>query len=153
VAEEDAPRSPKVMTRESILALVDRRHAAWAAHDAPTLAATHALKGVVISPTGGVLEGRDEIERVYRLWFSAFPDIGYAVDEILVDGERVVEVARLSGTHSGDFFGLAPTGRHVEVQVALVMAVADDLVVEERRIYDFTGVLVQVGVLKAKPTL
>jgi len=32
------------------------------------------------------------------------------------------------------------------------MTVADGFVVEERRIYDFTGVLVQVGVLKAKPT-
>ena len=38
-------------------------------------------------------------------------------------------------------------------EMALIMVVADDLVVEERRIYDFTGVLVQVGVLKAKPTV
>ena len=73
-------------------------------------------------------------------------------DDLLIDGDRVVQVGRMSGTHSGDFFGLAPTGRHVECQVALVLTVADGLVADERRIYDFTGVLVQVGVLKAKPT-
>jgi predicted ester cyclase len=56
------------------------------------------------------------------------------------------------GTHAGDFFGLPPTGRRVEVQMADVMTVADGLVLEERRIYDFTGMLIQVGVLKAKPT-
>jgi uncharacterized protein (TIGR02246 family) len=140
------------MTRGAILALIERRHAAWALRDAAALAATHAEQGVVISPIGGVLEGRQEIERVYRLLFSAFPDMRFVNDEIVIDGDRVVEVARLAGTHSGDFFGLAPTGRHLEVQVALVMGVADDLVVEERRIYDFTGVLVQIGVLKAKPT-
>jgi hypothetical protein len=31
------------------------------------------------------------------------------------------------------------------------MTVADGLITEERRIFDFTGVLLQVGVLKAKP--
>jgi uncharacterized protein (TIGR02246 family) len=139
------------MTRDEILALVKRRGAAWAARDPVALAATHADNGTVASPAAGVLEGRDEIERVYRLWFSAFPDILMTQDHILIDGDRVVVVARLSGTHAGDFFGLPPTGRHVEVQVALLMKVADGVVVEERRIYDFTGVLVQVGVLKAKP--
>jgi steroid delta-isomerase-like uncharacterized protein len=139
------------MTREQILALVQRRHAAWDAHDAPALAATHAEKGVVVSPTGGVLEGRAEVERIYRLWFSAFPDITYAEDEVLVDGDRVVEIAKLTGTHAGEFFGAPATGRHVEVQAVVVMHVADGLVVEERRIYDFTGFLVQVGVLRAKP--
>jgi hypothetical protein len=32
-----------------------------------------------------------------------------------------------------------------------VCQVADGLIVHERRIYDFTGMLVQIGVLKAKP--
>ena len=139
------------MTRDEILSLVQRRNAAWAARDPAALAATHAESGVVASPTGGVLEGRSEIERVYRLWISAFPDVVMHHDEVVIDGNRVVVIARLRGTHSGDFFGLAPTGRHMEVQVALLLTVADGLVVAERRIYDFTGVLVQVGVLKAKP--
>jgi uncharacterized protein (TIGR02246 family) len=140
------------MRREEILALVDRRRAAWAARDPAALAATHAENGTVASPTGGVLAGRAEIERIYRLWISAFTDIVLHQDDLLIDGDRVVTISRLSGTHTGEFFGLAPAGRRVEVQVALVMTVADGLVVEERRIYDFTGVLVQVGVLKAKPT-
>jgi len=141
------------MGRDEILALVKHRNAAWAAHDAAALAKIHAENGTVASPVGGVLEGRDEIERIYRLWFSAFPDIRMEQDDLLIDGDRVVMVARMSGTHSGDFFGLAPTGRPMEFQVALVMSVADGLIVEERRIYDFTGLLVQVGVLKAKPSV
>jgi uncharacterized protein (TIGR02246 family) len=140
------------MTRDEILTLVTRRNAAWAAHDAAALAKCHAANGTVASPVGGVLDGRDEIERIYRLWFSAFPDIHMEQDALLIDGDRVVMVARMAGTHSGDFFGLAPTGRPMEFQVALLMTVADGFIVDERRIYDFTGLLVQVGVLKAKPT-
>lgn len=139
------------MTREDIHALLARRVAAWKARDAGTLASLHDPQGIVASPTGGVLEGREEIERVYRLWFSAFPDMTAQTEAPVVDGDRAVEVLRFSGTHAGEFFGLPPTGRHVDVTVACVLTLADDRILEERRIYDFTGLLVQVGVLKAKP--
>ena len=141
------------MTRDEILALVKRREAAWTARDPGALAATHAGHGTVISPFGGVQEGRPEIDRIYRQWFSAFPDIVLHQDDLLIDGDRAVLVGRMSATHAGDFFGLAPSGRHFEAQIAFVFAFADGFVLEERRIYDFTGLLVQVGVLKAKPTL
>ena len=62
-----------------------------------------------------------------------------------------MQIVKLTGTHSGDFFGLAPTGRRVEVQVALLLTIDGGFVTRERRIYDFTGVLVQVGVLKTRP--
>lgn len=139
------------MTRDEILSIVDRRVAAWNAHDVAGASALHSENGVVISPTGGVLEGRDEIARVNRLWFSAFPDLQFRTDDVLVDGDRAVQVIHASGTHAGEFFGVAPTGRHIEVQMVMILTFADGLIVDERRVYDFTGFLVQVGVLKAKP--
>jgi predicted ester cyclase len=141
------------MHRDEILALMKLRLAAYATRDAAALAATHAENGSVASPIGGVLEGRAEIERVYRTVFSAFPDIVLEQDDLLIDGDRVVLILRLSGTHSGDFMGLPPTGRPMEFLMAELMTVADGLVVNERRIYDFTGLLVQIGVLKAKPSI
>lgn len=139
------------MTRAEVAALFARREAAWRACDAAALAATHTPDSVVISPTGGVLEGRDEIERVYRVWLNAFKGITFVPDDLLIDGDRVVQIARLQGTHTGEFFGVAATGRPIEVTVALLITLADGLVAEERRIYDFTGLLVQTGVLRAKP--
>jgi steroid delta-isomerase-like uncharacterized protein len=141
------------MTRDEILALVQRRLAAYSIRDAAALAATHAENGSVASPVGGVLEGRAEIERVYRNWFKAFDDIKTQQDDLLIDGDRAVLIARVSGTHSGDFLGLPATGRQMEVLMVSLMTVADGFVVEERRVYDFTGLLVQVGVLKAKPSV
>ena len=139
------------MKREEVQALLERRTNAWAARDAAALAATHAPDGTVDSPTGGHLKGREAIERVYRVWLTAFPDVVWQPEEIVIDGDRAVMLARMSGTHAGEFFGLSPAGRHVEAEVAVVLTVADGLVTHERRIYDFTGVLVQTGVLKAKP--
>jgi predicted ester cyclase len=138
------------VTRDDIHALLLRRDAAWRARDVSALAALHDVNGVVVSPTGGVLEGRAEIERVYRIWFTAFADLTSQADT-LIDGDRALQLLQFSGTHSGEFFGLPATNRHVEVTVASVMTLGDGHILEERRIYDFTGLLVQVGVLKAKP--
>ena len=139
------------MTRDDILALLVRRNAAFKARDSATLASLHAQNGVVASPAGGVQEGHEDIHRVYRVWFAVFPDIIFHEDGQLVDENRAVQILRFSGTHAGEFFGLPATGRHVEVTMVCVLTFRDGLISEERRIYDFTGMLVQLGVLKAKP--
>jgi uncharacterized protein (TIGR02246 family) len=139
------------MTREEIFALFTRREAAWRARDAVALAADHAADGVVVSPTGGVLEGRAEIERIYRVWFIAFPDLMITTEDLLVDGDRAALLCRITGSHAGEFFGVSPTGRRIEVSGAFIYRLQDNRIVHERRILDFTGLLVQVGVLRAKP--
>jgi steroid delta-isomerase-like uncharacterized protein len=138
-------------TRETILALFARREIAWRARDAAALAADHAADGVVVSPTGGVLEGRAEIERIYRVWFSAFPDLSLTVEDLIVDDERAALLCRVAGTHLGEFFGTAATGRHIEVAGAMIFRFENGLIAHERRVLDFTGLLLQVGVLRAKP--
>ena len=47
--------------------------------------------------------------------------------------------------------GLAPTDKRFRFRLVYLIEVKDGQIVRERRIYDFTGLLVQVGVLKAKP--
>ena len=47
--------------------------------------------------------------------------------------------------------GTAPSGKLAVVPVVFVCRVAEGLIQHERRIYDFTGLPVQVGVLKARP--
>ena len=139
------------MTRDEVFALFERREAAWRARDAAALAADHHVNGVVVSPTGGVLEGRAAIEHVYGVWFTAFPDLTFTTEDLIVDGDRVALLGRAQGTHLGEFFGVNATGRRIDVSSALIYRLQDGLIVHERRVLDFTGLLVQVGVLRAKP--
>jgi steroid delta-isomerase-like uncharacterized protein len=139
------------MTREDITAMFTRRTAAWHAHDAAALASDHAIDAVVVSPTGGVLEGRAEIQRIYQVWFTAFPDLGFTDQDLLIDDNRAALIMTVAGTHAGDFFGVAASGRHVQAVCAFIYTLEDNHIIHERRILDFTGVLVQVGVLRAKP--
>ena len=139
------------MTREEIVALFDRREGYWRSKDAAALAHDHASNGVVISPTGGVLEGRDDIERIYRVWFTAFADFAFTVEDLIVEGDRVALLGRVTGKHSGEFFGMPATGRRIDVACGFFYRFEGPVIAHERRILDFTGLLIQVGVLRAKP--
>ena len=88
------------MTREEIFALFARREAAWRARDAAALTADHSQDGVVVSPTGGVLEGLAEIERIYRVWFTAFPDLIFTTEDLLVNGRVVAKVRDVNDTRA-----------------------------------------------------
>jgi predicted ester cyclase len=82
---------------------------------------------------------------------TAFPDVAVHASEMLVDGDRGVLSITLAGTDKGGFMGLPPTGRSFRLSAVIVLTVADGQVVRYRSVYDFTGLLVQVGILKAKP--
>lgn len=141
------------MNRQNVEDLFARRQQALTRRDAVTLASLHSADGVLESPTaGGTVHGRDAIEEVYRAWFTAFPDVAFTADEaLLIDGDRVAQRLTITGTDTGGFLGLPGTGKGFRVPLVVLCALADNQIVHERRIYDFTGMLIQIGVLKAKP--
>lgn len=140
------------MTRLEITELIARVQDAWGRRDIAALTDLHAEDGVVESPfAGGMARGRDAIAKVYHAFFRSFPDLAMRTDEPLIDGNRVVLIARFSGTDHGGFMGMHPTGRAVDFPCVLLFELESGLIVRERRIYDFTGLAVQVGAIKAKP--
>src|SRR5687768_2905455 len=140
------------MTRSEINDLIVRFQDSWNRRDVGALAAFHAEDCIVDSPVaGGQARGREAIARSYEAFLHAFPDLTIKYDDPLIDGDRVVLITRISGTDRGGFMGLQPTGRFVNFPCVLLYDLADGLIARERRIYDFTGLAVQVGAIKAKP--
>jgi steroid delta-isomerase-like uncharacterized protein len=140
------------MTREDITALFARRLEAFNHRDAAALVRDLSEDSVVDSPfAGGVTRGREAIEELSRSFFQAFPDAKLQWEDTLIDGDRVMLIGRLSGTDTGGFMSIPPTGRSFDIPLVLSYTLQNGLIVHDRRIYDFTGMLVQVGALKAKP--
>jgi predicted ester cyclase len=88
---------------------------------------------------------------VYATYFRAFTDFHLDQEAVLIDGDRVAIFATASGTDHGGFMGMPPTGRAVKVPIVFLYELRDGLIVRDRRVYDFTSVLLQIGILKAKP--
>jgi predicted ester cyclase len=139
------------MTRDEILALFDRRQKAYDDLDATRLAADYTPNAGVQSPMGGTHQGRAAIETVFQAFFDAFVDLRVTTDRLVIDGNSVVQILNVEGTHIGVFLGLEPTGKPFRFTAAVLYDVQDGQIVRERRIYDFTGLLVQIGGLRAKP--
>jgi steroid delta-isomerase-like uncharacterized protein len=83
------------------------------------------------------------------VWFrNAFPDLSCTVEEQVAEGEKVVSRWTLRGTHRGEFFGIAGTGKWV-VFTGIQIDRLDESgkIVEERAEFDLLGAMRQVGAL------
>ena len=140
------------MVREDLQRIAERYVETWARRDPVAIAQYHAPDAVAESPMYATLVGRKAIEDASRAFFTSFPDATHAVDAIIVDPPRVAIFTTVNATHVNEFFGMPGTNRHIEFRNARLMELDDQgMVARERRIYDFTGLLIQIGVLRAKP--
>jgi predicted ester cyclase len=139
------------MTRDEVLTLLQRRYDAMQQRNFDALGLLYAPAAKVESPLAGTVIGRQGLIQASENFFSAFPDAVITEEPPVIDGERVAIVASVSGTHVGSVMGLSPTGRPFRFTVAFILELENGLIARERRLYDFTGLLVQIGVLKAKP--
>jgi len=146
-----AGQSQGTMTREQMVAFFKRRQEAYEDLDAVALAADYTEHAVIESPSAGVHTGREAAERAFRVVFGAFLDMTMTEDDLIIDGDRAASVLSIEGTHIGEFLGLEPTGKRFTMSAVFFYEIKDGRIVRERRVYDFTGLLVQIGVLKAKP--
>jgi steroid delta-isomerase-like uncharacterized protein len=140
------------MTNDQIAALIDRHIDGWTRRDPAALSLNHAEDGMVLSPMFARVEGRAQIRDSYAALFAAFPDWEMRFDAPIVDGSRVAIYFSVTATHQGDFMGLAGTGRRCAFEgVSLFQLDANLLIMEDRRVYDFTGLLARLGVLRIRP--
>ena len=136
-----------------IQALLDLRTQAYQRHDSRLLASSYADDAVVTSPMFPRAEGRDAIQRSYESLFRVFPDWEIKFEEACISGNRAMLPCKVRATHRGDFMGIPGTGRRVEFDCVLILDFQDGRIQHERRVYDFTGMLIQIGVLRGKPAV
>ena len=126
-----------------------QRH--WRDRDAARLAMDHTEDCTIESPMFRTISGRANILASYAKLFEAFPDWEAETETPLIDGNRIALAAIVNATHKGEFMGLAGTGKQLQIHGVQIFTMRDGLIARERRYYDFTGLLIQIGVLKGKP--
>lgn len=139
------------MTRIDVAELFTRREEAWRRRDPARLTADYLDTAIVLSPIFGQVQGRAAIETSYRSLFEIFPDWDLRGEAPIVEDTKVAQHIRVAATHRNELFGIRGTGKKIEFEGVLLFQVNGGQIAYERRIYDFSGVLLQIGVLRARP--
>jgi predicted ester cyclase len=72
---------------------------------------------------------REAVTRGCMTYFDAFPDLHVSLDELIAEDDRVFVRSTVTGTHDGEYKGIAPTGRNVAADCAEVYRLADGKIV------------------------
>jgi len=90
---------------------------------------------------------RDESEQFMRSLRAAFPDGRVTIEEMIAEGDKVVTRYTSSGTHKGDFMGIAATGKKVVVTGIVITRVDKGKIAEDWEEFDAMGFMVQLGAI------
>jgi steroid delta-isomerase-like uncharacterized protein len=113
--------------------------------DLDALDALVAADVVTHSQAPGLPAGLEGGKMAHRGTVAAFPDLHYHIDELLAEGETVVERFTITGTHDGPFMGLAPTGRPIRFSGVSFFRVRGGKIVEHWGLQDQFTLMIQLG--------
>ena len=102
---------------------------------------------VELDPLPGQRQGREGLKEVLGLMRAAFPDIHWAVEEMVAEGDKVVTRFTWTGTHRGSFMGIPATGKSVSVKGVVIDQLEGGKMSNSRILMDSLGMLQQLGVV------
>ncbi|GMU40101.1 MAG: hypothetical protein AMXMBFR23_09670 [Chloroflexota bacterium] len=100
---------------------------------------------LLINP--GESAGYDGLAARFREVERAFPDAAVTIDDVAVDGQRVVLVADFRATHLGPLRNIPATGREVRFGLVFLLYMEGDRVARVRSFPEFFSAMVQMGLM------
>jgi len=92
-------------------------------------------------------EGHDGVRNMVAGAWTAFPDYHEELQELIGEGDRVVVHLTISGTQSGQWGPLPPSGKRVQFEEIVILQIRDGKVYRQRGIPDNLNALRQLGVV------
>jgi steroid delta-isomerase-like uncharacterized protein len=104
----------------------------------------------VVGHVGAVtLRGRDTLKQRVTMMYGIYTQPQFTIEEQIAEGDKVLVRWRFRGTHSGEFMGVAPTGKTINVTGMSLFRIAAGRIAELWLNADDLGELQQLGVLPA----
>ncbi|MEO1010196.1 MAG: ester cyclase [Bacteroidota bacterium] len=83
---------------------------------------------------------------------GAFPKYELFIEEIMTEANKVLIQARMSGTHTGEFGGIPPTGREIDLPFAIRYTIENEKITDHWLIADQMLLMEQLGVMEPQIT-
>jgi C-1 hydroxylase len=94
------------------------------------------------------LRGLKEYKQRINMFIKGFPDFHETIEAIMAEGDKVWVHFKFTGTHTGEYLGLAPTGKKITVEAVEIFRVVDGKAVEEWEVSDGLDFFKQLGVIE-----
>jgi steroid delta-isomerase-like uncharacterized protein len=111
--------------------------------DVPATLATFARPSYEVMPLGTFADA-EAVEGFLAGFFTGFPDFHQAIVLAHHAESAVIVEMRNTGTHQGEFAGLAPTGRHIDVRSCNVFVFDGAGLIGERIYFDLATLMSQL---------
>ena len=83
------------------------------------------------------VEGLENLKQNYSDFFKGFPDTHSTIEDIIAEGDKVCLRYTNTGTHTGKYQGLAPTGKKFKTKSVEIYRIVDGKIVEGWTILDW----------------
>ena len=93
--------------------------------------------------------GPEGVKQIVSMFRSAMPDLEVVIEDMIAEDDKVATRYALEGTHRGELFGAAPTGKQLSIKSITVERVLDGKIVEHWRVTDELDMMRQLGVFEA----
>jgi len=128
-------------------AIVNQHAEAENRHDVEaTIATFHQPRYEV---NGEPSDGEEAVRELLQGLMHGLPDLHAEIGKLRHAHDAVIIEGLITGTHDGEWAGIPPTGRRVEVPVAAIFEFDEDRLLCEKVYMYFAAVLTQIGVLPA----
>jgi predicted ester cyclase len=98
------------------------------------------------APLPGQGPGLQGLKDVLRGMRAGFPDLYFAIEEQIAQGDKVLTRFEWTGTHQGEFLGVPATGRPVKVWGMVIDRLQGGRIKDTRILMDSLGLMMQLGV-------
>ncbi len=95
----------------------------------------------------GVPASLDGYKALHQSTLTAYPDFHTNIDDLFGEDDKVVMRFTLTGTHEGDFLGIPPTGKRINVSGTSIFRIANGRIVEHWGEEDVLGWMQQLGAI------
>ena len=97
-------------------------------------------------PGVGDIHGIENFKyKVLKPFYEAFPDYHVKNDIVVAEGEWISATGFLTGTHSGTYLGVEPTGKSIKMQFSDFWTIKDGKFLDNYVMVDNHGVFEQMG--------
>jgi predicted ester cyclase len=91
---------------------------------------------------------RDGLKQLFAMGLKGFPDWHETIEDIIAEGDEVWVRLAYTGTHTGEFFGLAPTGKKIKAKDVDIYRIVNGKLAEYWSVTDNVNILKQIGAIE-----